>query len=153
MKILYAEESDIQDLEVIGKKSFYKMGLDELGSNYDSSSFMENAKNYIENDNFIVLKAVENNKIIGGLFAYFLPELYSNNHTILQEFSMQSNPELSKQKQSQIIIKLIKYLEELSIKLESDKIGISFMPRFDLSKYLIKKGYKKSDVIYVRRVI
>lgn len=152
MKILYAEESDIQDIEVLAQKTFYKMGLDELGGTYDKETFIINTKYQIENNNYIVLKCIEENKLVGALFAYHTPQLYNQNKTIIQEFGMQSDPELSTIKQSKIIIALIKYLEDLSKEIGADTIGFNLMEKYDLSKYLVKKGYKKSDIIYVRSV-
>lgn len=152
MKILYAEESDIQDIEALAQKTFYKMGLDELGGTYDKETFIINTKYQIENNNYIVLKCIEDNKLVGALFAYHTPQLYNQNKTIIQEFGMQSDPELSTIKQSKIIIALIKYLEDLSKEIGADTIGFNLMEKYDLSKYLVKKGYKKSDIIYVRSV-
>ena len=152
MKILYAEESDIKDIEVIARKTFYKMGLDELGGTYDQETFVVNTKMQIKNDNYIVLKCIEDNKLVGALFAYHIPQLYNQNKTIIQEFGMQSIPELSKTKQSKIIISLIKYLEDLAKEISADSIAFNLMEKYDLSKYLVKKGYKKSDILYVRSV-
>ncbi len=152
MKILYAEESDINEMEVIARKTFYKMGLDELGGTYDQETFVVNTKMQIKNDNYIVLKCIEDNKLVGGLFAYHTPQLYNQNKTIIQEFGMQSSPELSKTKQSKIIIALIKYLEDLAKEIGAHTMAFNLMEKHDLSKYLIKKGYKKSDIIYVRSV-
>lgn len=152
MKVLYAEESDINEMEVIARKTFYKMGLDELGGTYDRETFVVNTKMQIQNDNYIVLKCVEDKKLVGGLFAYCIPQLYNQNTTIIQEFGMQADPELSITKQSKIIISLIKYLEDLAKEIGADSIAFNLMEKYDLSKYLMKKGYKKSDIIYVRSV-
>lgn len=152
MKISFSQESDIEELEKIASKTFVKMELKELGLVYDKETFISNAKGYISGNNFIVLKCEQDNKIIGGLFAYFLPQLYSNKNTIVQEFALQSDPDLCETTQAKVLIRLIKHLEGIAEELESDLIGFSFMEKFDISKYLEKKKYKKSDVIFVRRI-
>jgi hypothetical protein len=152
VKVKYAKIEDIDVFESHANALNEKMGTKDMGLSYDKETFLSKAKYYIESEDFVVLKCVENNKIIGGLFACFMPQLFSDKHTVLQEFALQSDPSLSDMKQAKIIISLIKYLEDIAVDIEADLVAISFMEQYDLSKHLTKKGYEKSDIIYVRRV-
>ena len=152
MKVSYAKKEDIPELERIARLSYEKMGLKELGFEYDKQTFESNIDAYIDNPDFVVLKCEDAGKVVGGLSAVFMPQLYSYNHTILQEIGLQSDPVLSDINQGKVIISLIKYLEDVGKDVDADLVGISFMPKYDLSKHLEKKGYKMSDIIFVRRL-
>lgn len=152
MNVLNANVEDIYEMEAIGKKSYEKMELSKIGISYNTETFLKNIKTYIENDHFIVLKCVEGDKIIGGILATCYPQLYSDKY-IIQEFSMQSSPDLPVIKQGRVLIKLIKALERIAKERNVELLGISIMPKYDISKYLESKNYKKSDLNFIRRFI
>lgn len=152
MKVSYAKKEDIPELERIARLSHKKMGLKQLGFEYDRQTFKSNIAAYIDSPDFVVLKCEDSGKVVGGLYAIFMPQLYCSNHTILQEIGLQSDPVLSDINQGKVILSLIKYLEDVGKDVGADLVGISFMPKYDLSKHLEKKGYKMSDIIFVRRL-
>jgi len=151
MNVLNANIEDIYEMEAIGKKSYKKMGLEEIGIEYSSETFLNNMKLYIQSEHLIVLKCVENQKILGGILATCYPQLYSKSY-IIQEFSMQADPDLSDIKQGRVIVKLIDALEDVAKDQKVDLVGISIMPKYDISKYLENKNYKKSDINFIRRL-
>lgn len=149
MKVRRAEIADIDRLEVIASKSYKKM---EFQGAYDSDYFKKTLKAQIESDDYIILKCVYNNVIVGGLFAMILPEMYSPTTNLIYQFAMQADPDLNKVKQGRIVLSLIYKLEYIAFMLEVNEIAFSVDKKYDLSKYYDRNGYTLAEKKYSRRL-
>jgi len=78
--------------------------------------------------------------------------LFDYNKTIITEIGMQSNPILTKIKQTKIILSLINFLEIYAKKHSIDLISFNITPDFDISGKLIKKQYKLIDKVLSKEV-
>jgi hypothetical protein len=149
MKVLTANLSDIARLEEIAKASYKKM---EFEGEYDSAYFQKTAEMQIDNESYIILKCVDDNIILGGLFAIIIPELYSPKTTLVCQYAMQADPQLPFITQGRVIIKLIKKLEDIASALNANSICFSADKKYDLSGFFEKKGYIEIEKKYARRL-
>ena len=149
MKVRKAEIADIDALEVIASKSYKKM---EFQGEYDSDYFKKILKGQIESDDYIILKCVDNNVIVGGLFAMLIPEMYSPTTNLIYQFAMQADPDLNKVKQGRILLSLIYKLEYMAFMFDTNEIAFSVDKKYDLSKYYDRNGYTLTEKKYSRRL-
>jgi len=64
--------------------------------------------------------------------------------------ALQADPALNSVKQGKILLQLIDKAEQVALDKKARFNGFSIMPEFDISIYLIRKGYKLSDLIYLK---
>lgn len=152
MKVEYIQDQDINQIQMYGELCFKNMELGQLGLSYSEVSHKDNLLRYINTDNYVALKVVENNKILGVLCAYASPQIFNNNKSIMNVFIFQALPTLSPIKKGRVISKLIKKINELSKKVNIDVISFGTMATLDMSSYFLKNNYKQGDIYFYKEV-
>ncbi len=150
IKIELATLRDVPLLEKISSKAYEKFELKGLHYDYEKETVLHKLKQFITTKDFYVYTA-SLDRIVGYIILFEATALFSSQKQ-LHEIAMQSDPELSEFTQSRIIIKLIDFVTEYGEKNKLDLTSISIMEAFDIEKTLIKKNYKLSDKIYIRKV-
>ncbi len=146
-----ANAGDINTIEKMAKKGFDKFGISSYGLDYDSISVKAKLIIFMTKEEYRVGVVERNNEIVGFIIMCISETLYSVKQKQLQEVAMQSDPSLDNFMQGKIILKLIEYSEGLSKQLEADITGFSIMSQYDISGHILKKGYKLSDKIYIKK--
>jgi hypothetical protein len=155
MKIEFAKETDIENLEALFSSAYVKMNFKKYGLDYNKDDVLYKLSQLIVDGRSIVLKCVnENMKLLGSCIAYSFPTLYCVDQTAISVIALQADGQLTNYKQSKIVLHLIKYLEKIAEQLKCSRLTINLaVNEFDFSKYLKRNNYQKTDEIYTRRFI
>lgn len=145
------ESSDVDQICRIAKLSFDKFKLDQYGhvfeEDYCKEVLLHSFKNHYTCGIF------DGEKCCGFFLAVKSPTLYNRNISQFVDFGLQPNPELSSTAQGKVLVMLINRYEEVC-KLSNCQIcGIMISPHFDISRFLLKRGYELSDTIYFKRIL
>ena len=153
INIQFAEKTDIENLENLFSKAYVKMNLKKYGIHYNKDDVLYKLSVFINDGRAIVLKSVNQNmELLGSCIALSFPTLYCVNKTAISVISLQADGQLTKYKQSKIVLHLIKYLEKIGEQLNCSRLSINLaINEFDFSRYLKRNKYKKTDEIYSRR--
>ena len=146
-----ANINDVERIETIGKKAFHKFGLSTFGFEYNSESMRNRFTEWFNKDYCHIAIAETNNNVVGFIVLYITPTVFSDRQSQIVAILMQPDATLDKVTQGRIVLKLIEYTEDLTMKLNADMNAFSVMMKYDISGHLIRKGYKLSDLIYIKK--
>ena len=150
VEIVPVSEKDIDDVESIARKSFYKFNLTDYGFDYNSAYVKEIVRGYIINEALIVNIAKCKKKVFGFMASSIVNGFFSPTLE-LRSMQMLTDPELYKTTQSRIILKFIKWNENFA-KLNKLKItGFNIIDKYEICSHLEKKNYQLSDKIYLKK--
>jgi hypothetical protein len=147
--ITESEIYDVKELEDITSRCYSKFKLDDLGFKYQKDVVKTRFSTFHLNDVYRVFTAKIEDKIVGFVVSVLMETLYSE-QKLMQEIGMQADPDLSKTQQAKIIINLIGHCEAFCNENKVDLLGFSIMPMFDISAYLINRGYTFSDKVLLK---
>lgn len=92
----------------------------------------------------------------GGIVGYAVimisGQLCSLKSLQVTDLAIQPDPSLSKIAQSKILISLVKAIEQVAKDKGAVTTSVVQTTGFDISKFLFKRGYKISDITFVRKV-
>ena len=91
-------------------------------------------------------------EIVGYAVIMISGQLCSLKSLQVTDLAIQPNPSLSKIAQSKILISLVKAIEQFAKDKGAITTSVVQTTGFDISKFLLKRGYKISDITFVRKV-
>lgn len=153
MKVNWATQEDITEIESHAETCFKDMGLDKLGLTYCGQSNTNNLTRYVNNENYIVLKCFKDNSILGVLTAYIATEIFNDNKSVINVFMIQAKPSLKKTTKGRVVHALIKKIEDICKKAKVNTLQIGAMPCNKMGSYFAKNDYTQGDIIYYKEVI
>tara|TARA_R100000963_G_scaffold29012_1_gene20125 strand:- start:890 stop:1363 length:474 start_codon:yes stop_codon:yes gene_type:complete len=146
-----AELSDMGIIEQIASLAFKKFELDKKGLKYEKNTTVNKMSTAIEHPDYrVFVCSNEDNVVVGFVFSIIHTTLYDDSTKQIIELGMQPDPRLSKSKQSKILLKLMKSIEDVAKKEDLGVVAFSICPEFDISSHLEKKGYRLSDKIFIK---
>ncbi len=152
--IKLAKLEDITEIEKIMRKSYYKFDLDKFHQNYDKDTVIEKLAEFITNDFYRVCIDMDSSgKLSGVLIVVLFPSLFDKKNMQIHDITIQPNPDMPEISQAKILIKLINHMLSVGKEIEAKAIAITINPAFNISNYLLNKGFVNSDNIYTKGVM
>lgn len=152
INVVPAKIIDIDSIECIAQQCFDKFKLSNLGLEYLKEDVIKKMNQFINNENFLFLKAIFDGEIVGFSICAITDTLYSFSQKQITEFAMQSLPILSQSFQSKVILSLIQNIESYADNNNISLCAFSICPNFDIGSNLSKKGYVLSDKVFLKNM-
>lgn len=149
--MIHIQEATLEDLERLTplcKEFFSKTAFDAL-TEWDDSQAKEGLTIMIESDTACVFVAKDGDKIIGTISGYVSPIWFSND-IMGQEVFWYVDPEY----RGKVGTKLLNALE-FNLKEKGATIinMVHLCNGMDLTRFFYKKGYRKSEEAFIKRVV
>lgn len=149
MEIIKASLEHLSDLVEMGRDFFEEAAWEIYGVKWEDKDASQALKALIDNNNAIMLIAIEDNRVVGMISALIYPVWYSTSNNMAQELYWYVRPE----KRNGIGGKL---LEELEARLRERLVIVLMMSKVDilpsLHDFYIKKGYAQAETNYIKRL-
>lgn len=145
------EKTDLDEVIRIAKSSFYKFKLHEKGHIFDEEYCRQSLLLCFQNQ--YTCGVFDGERCCGFFLATKMPTMYNRNISQFVDFGLQPDSQLSKLQQSKVLVTLINRYEEVCKLSGCQLCGISISPLFDISRFLLKRGYEMCDVTYFKRIL
>jgi len=152
MQIFEVEKQELNFIESL-LREFY-MDSDLFGikkDEYDKNSVMKTLLFYFNDQNYILKKVVEDDKIIGLFIIAIIPNFLNFNHKACVEVLVRPVPNLNKIKKSRVMIKMFSEIEKIAKEKKCKQIQMFLERNNQCCDYLAKKGYNYNEIVMIRR--